>query len=502
MFLGEKINPPEEKKLPPAEEKVSGEAGIEALSEGDILIEEKDIEGSKPAPPPLPPLPEKKPGRSAEEKNINGSLLDAFLEREGLRGDKQDPDRQEAMEKLPAIIEKLSKEIESGPDDETIIINLHDFEYVRQEIYNLLKKACPERTLAILKRIRGKGGRGAVYESDLLGKIEEYIKNIKGSEDMALAVKIEKKSAIFSSDADLTALDHPNLMKVLIEEDLGEKALKIIEYLADYREMADPEIQPKKFLSAISRSMEGVKYLNDRGLIHGDIKEKNIMARDNEEGVEAKVIDMEYLFTAKEKEAYMEEGLAYGTPPYLPLEGFQPSEKIKEEIRTSLGSGSGGWFSRLLFEKSLMPKVKERIETIQSARERLESENDPDKLFVVVFNKRMEELYLFLESEIEKREKEGKKFSLKDVEKMEFKIIPDKYDVFSFGVILRNYLYSVDRNVPPGEDIEDSFRQFEALEKIKEDMEKLAEDMTVPESSRRISISEAMARFEELRNKI
>ncbi|MEX2219261.1 MAG: serine/threonine-protein kinase [Phycisphaerales bacterium] len=123
-------------------------------------------------------------------------------------------------------------------------------------------------------------------------------------------------------------LNHPNIVQAYDVGKAGDYHYFVMEYV-DGRTVYDDILKHKRFLppEAIDiciQIAEALQHAHERGLIHRDVKPKNIMI--NQEGV-AKLADMGLARAISDKEAAeAEAGKAFGTPYYI------SPEQIRGEV--------------------------------------------------------------------------------------------------------------------------------------------------------------------------
>jgi eukaryotic-like serine/threonine-protein kinase len=123
-------------------------------------------------------------------------------------------------------------------------------------------------------------------------------------------------------------LNHPNIVQAYDVGKAGEYHYFVMEYV-DGRTVFDDITKHKRYSEAeaidiVIQTAEALQHAHERGLIHRDVKPKNIMM--NREGV-AKLADMGLARAISDKEAAeAEAGKAFGTPYYI------SPEQIRGEV--------------------------------------------------------------------------------------------------------------------------------------------------------------------------
>jgi tRNA A-37 threonylcarbamoyl transferase component Bud32 len=124
-------------------------------------------------------------------------------------------------------------------------------------------------------------------------------------------------------------LNHPNIVQAYDVGKAGEYHYFVMEYV-DGRTVYDDIVQQKRYgeadaIQVMIQIAEALLHAHERGLIHRDVKPKNIMI--TRDGV-AKLADMGLARAVTDKEAAeAEKGKAFGTPYYI------SPEQIRGELR-------------------------------------------------------------------------------------------------------------------------------------------------------------------------
>jgi len=179
-------------------------------------------------------------------------------------------------------------------------------------------------------RILGKLGAGAMAT---------VFKAKQLSLDRTVAIKVLPRK--FSKNEDFirrfyaegraaAQLNHPNIVQAYDVGQAGEFHYFIMEYV-DGTTVFDQIVRHKRFteddaIDIAIQIAEALLHAHDRGLIHRDVKPKNVML--TAEGV-AKLADMGLARAISDKEAAeAEAGKAYGTPYYISPEQIRGEKKI------------------------------------------------------------------------------------------------------------------------------------------------------------------------------
>lgn len=179
-------------------------------------------------------------------------------------------------------------------------------------------------------KLLGKLGAGAmatVYKAkqlslDRLVAIKVLPKKFTGSASFIERFYAEGRSA--------AQLNHPNIVQAYDVGKAGEHHYFVMEYV-DGRTVYDDIVKHKKYNEAeaidiVMQIAEALQHAHSRGLIHRDVKPKNMMI--TKEGV-AKLADMGLARAISDKEAAeSEQGKAFGTPYYISPEQIRGEMNI------------------------------------------------------------------------------------------------------------------------------------------------------------------------------
>ncbi|MFN8815173.1 MAG: serine/threonine-protein kinase [bacterium] len=125
-------------------------------------------------------------------------------------------------------------------------------------------------------------------------------------------------------------LNHPNIVQAYDVGKAGEFHYFVMEYV-DGRTVYDDIVKHKRYAESeavyiVMQIAEALQHAHDKGLIHRDVKPKNVMI--TREGV-AKLADMGLARAMSDKEAAeAEAGKAFGTPYYISPEQIRGEVKI------------------------------------------------------------------------------------------------------------------------------------------------------------------------------
>jgi eukaryotic-like serine/threonine-protein kinase len=285
------------------------------LAREDDTAEIGDTAAHSPPPPPPPP-----PTLQAAEEALNeaakgGTNVDTLVGRlvidQGLA----------TSDEVQHCLEK-ARQLREEKNQASLVQLLVDNEYVtRRQISRLRQIIEAERSGQKIPgyKILGKLGAGAMAT---------VFKARQISLDRTVAIKVLPRK--FTSSAQFierfyaegraaAQLNHPNIVQAFDVGKAGDYHYFVMEYV-DGRTVYDDIVKHKRYSEAeaidiITQMAEALQHAHERGLIHRDVKPKNIMM--NKDGV-AKLADMGLARAVSDKEAAeAEAGKAFGTPYYI-----------------------------------------------------------------------------------------------------------------------------------------------------------------------------------------
>lgn len=179
----------------------------------------------------------------------------------------------------------------------------------------------------VLKKL-GEGGMGAVFLAEQIEMDRKVVVKVLHAEMTANnPVAIER----FRREAKAVAqLNHPNIVQAYDVGKAGDYHFFVMEYV-EGQTVYDDILKHKRFseqeaIEIVSQIAEALQHAHSKGLIHRDVKPKNIMI--NKEGV-AKLADMGLARAVSDKEmAEAEAGKAFGTPYYISPEQIRGERTI------------------------------------------------------------------------------------------------------------------------------------------------------------------------------
>jgi eukaryotic-like serine/threonine-protein kinase len=235
-------------------------------------------------------------------------------------------------EEVQHAIEK-AKQLREENNQASLVQILVDNEYVTKRQISRLKQILEaERSGQKIPgfKILGKLGAGAMAT---------VFKAKQISLDRTVAIKVlpRKFSAnqqfierFYAEGRAAAQLNHPNIVQAFDVGKAGDYHYFVMEFV-DGRTVYDDITKHKRYTEAeandiVIQTAEALQHAHERGLIHRDVKPKNIMI--NRDGV-AKLADMGLARAISDKEAAeAEAGKAFGTPYYISPEQIRGEKDI------------------------------------------------------------------------------------------------------------------------------------------------------------------------------
>lgn len=297
------------------------------LTETSPLAREDDtaaVGDPQPAPEPAPAPTVAQAEEALQEAAKGGTNVDTLVGRlvidQGLA----------TLDEVQHCLEK-AKQLREENNQASLVQLLVDNEYVtRRQIARLRQIIEAERSGQKIPgyRILGKLGAGAMAT---------VFKARQISLDRTVAIKVLPRK--FTTNAQFierfyaegraaAQLNHPNIVQAFDVGKAGDYHYFVMEYV-DGRTVYDDILKHKRYseseaIDIVIQIAEALQHAHERGLIHRDVKPKNIMI--NQEGV-AKLADMGLARAITDKEAAeAEAGKAFGTPYYI------SPEQIRGEV--------------------------------------------------------------------------------------------------------------------------------------------------------------------------
>ncbi len=235
-------------------------------------------------------------------------------------------------EEVQHAIER-AKALREENNSASLVQILLDSEYVtKRQIARLKQVIEAERSGQKIPgyKIRGKLGAGAMAT---------VFKARQLSLDRVVAIKVLPRK--FSSNSQFierfyaegraaAQLNHPNIVQAFDVGKAGDYHYFVMEFV-DGRTVYDDIVKHKRYsegeaLDIAIQTAEALLHAHERGLIHRDVKPKNIMI--NKDGV-AKLADMGLARAVSDKEAAeAEAGKAFGTPYYISPEQVRGEKTV------------------------------------------------------------------------------------------------------------------------------------------------------------------------------
>jgi eukaryotic-like serine/threonine-protein kinase len=279
--------------------------------EDDTAISDPEAQASPPTPPPSLAQAEEAIQEAAKSGTNVDTLVGRLVIDQGLA----------TQDEVQHCLEK-ARQLREDNNQASLVQLLVDNEYVtRRQIARLRQIIEAERSGQKIPgyKILGKLGSGAMAT---------VFKARQISLDRTVAIKVLPRK--FTTNAQFierfyaegraaAQLNHPNIVQAFDVGKAGDYHFFVMEYV-DGRTVYDDIVKHKRYSEAeaidiVIQIAESLQHAHERGLIHRDVKPKNIMI--NPEGV-AKLADMGLARAITDKEAAeAEAGKAFGTPYYI-----------------------------------------------------------------------------------------------------------------------------------------------------------------------------------------
>jgi eukaryotic-like serine/threonine-protein kinase len=262
-----------------------------------------------------PPISEKEAEEALQEVAKAGTNLDTLVGKLVIDQGLATPDE------VQHCVEK-AKQLREENNQASLVQLLVNNEYVtKRQIARLRQLIEAERSGQKIPgyKILGKLGAGAMAT---------VFKARQLSLDRTVAIKVLPRKftqnpqfieRFYAEGRAAAQLNHPNIVQAYDVGKAGEYHYFVMEYV-DGRTVYDDIVKHKRFsepeaIDIVIQIAESLQHAHERGLIHRDVKPKNIMI--NKEGV-AKLADMGLARAISDKEAAeAESGKAFGTPYYI-----------------------------------------------------------------------------------------------------------------------------------------------------------------------------------------
>jgi len=254
-------------------------------------------------------------GTTANEKTRGGSMVDTIIGRivvdQGLA----------TSEEVQQCLE-LARAAVADANNLSVGDLLVQNEYItRRQLRRLRDAAEAERSSQQIPGFKllgvlGQGAMAKVYKAKQLSLDRMVAIKVLPRKFTQSAQFVER---FYAEGRSAAQLNHPNIVAAYDVGKAGEYHYFVMEWV-DGRTVYDDIVKNKRYsetdaLEIVIQMAEALQHAHDRGLIHRDVKPKNIMITN--QGV-AKLADMGLARAVADKEAAEEEkGKAFGTPYYI-----------------------------------------------------------------------------------------------------------------------------------------------------------------------------------------
>lgn len=276
--------------------------------------------------PPAPPPPSMEAVEEAIQQAAKGETnLDTLIGRLVVDSGLATP------EEVQHCLELVQRRQQAEASQRSLAQALVDNEYVTKRQISRLKQVLEaERSSQQIPGYKLLGKLGA-------GAMATVFKAKQLSLDRTVAIKVLPRKfganpqfveRFYAEGRAAAQLNHPNIVQAYDVAKAGDYHYFVMEYV-EGRTVYDDIVKHRRFseneaLDIVIQAAEALHHAHERGLIHRDIKPKNIMI--NRDGV-VKVADLGLARAISDKEAAeAEQGKAFGTPYYI------SPEQIRGEI--------------------------------------------------------------------------------------------------------------------------------------------------------------------------
>jgi eukaryotic-like serine/threonine-protein kinase len=280
-----------------------------------------EAESAVPMDLSAPPLSGSTKGKTKSGSNVD-TIIGKYVVDQGLA----------TSEEVQQCIEQARQTATDGNSKSVAQILLENEYITKRQLERLRQQAEAERSGQQIPgyKVLGKLGAGAmatVYKARQL------------SLDRLVAIKVLPKKFMtspqfverfYAEGRAAAALNHPNIVQAYDVGQAGEYHYFVMEYV-EGRTVYDDIVKNRKYpeteaIDVIIQVAEALNHAHSKGLIHRDVKPKNIML--SKEGT-AKLADMGLARAISDKEAAeAEQGKAFGTPYYISPEQIRGELKI------------------------------------------------------------------------------------------------------------------------------------------------------------------------------
>lgn len=314
---------------------------MDSKARADVERPDLQLEPDEPAVRPAPAKPTREPerdnglglgglgglgGQNAAGKTKGGTNVDTIIGKivvdQGLA----------TPEEVQACLEQVRSLSNDGNSKSLPMLLVENDFITKRQLERIRAQAEAERSgqqipgYKILGEL-GKGAMATVFKARQLSLDREVAIKVLPRKFTNNPQFIER---FYAEGRAAAALNHPNIVQAYDVGQAGDYHYFVMEYVAG-RTVYDDIVKHKRYneidaIDIISQVAEALQHAHAKGLIHRDVKPKNIML--SKEGV-AKLADMGLARAMSDKEAAeAEAGKAFGTPYYISPEQIRGEKDI------------------------------------------------------------------------------------------------------------------------------------------------------------------------------
>ena len=175
-----------------------------------------------------------------------------------------------------------------------------------------------------VQKLLGKGGLGQVFLAEHKGLKQKHVIRLMSAENSSIA---ENRNRFILGAQIIAQLKHPNIIPILDVAEVSGRPYYVMSYI-EGESIADLLIKEKKLssiksINIIVKILSALSEVQDKGVVHRDIKPKNILLNETEEPI---LIDFGISIIDEGSKVKIDKGFSIGSPSYMSPEqlDFKP----------------------------------------------------------------------------------------------------------------------------------------------------------------------------------